>query len=361
MNPRRPQDNDGGGRKAVLADFFEQARDVYLQAERAFGGSLCRRFRVGGRLLALYFAGPALASRLTPALEHLAVPADGAMPEFTIFLWDSVSTGTRMPPPPWSARDYAGRGEVRGFGDDRFRLAFHPGSGILNMADTRAGIALYWIRDAGQVPYYESGAPLLPLLNWWLNGLGFQVVHAAAVGHPSGGILFIGKGGSGKSTAALSCCFRGGFLYAGDDYCLIEPGALRVHSLFNSAKLDWERLRMSFPQLEAAVSDSGRLDGEKPLVFLQRHWPQLINPVFPIRAVLIPRLTGRPPTTLTPAKPMDIAKALAPSTIFQLAAAGGDELRLIAELVRGSSGFFLELGTDLDAIGPVLSRLLEPE
>ena len=118
---------------------------------------------------------------------------------------------------------------------------------------------------------------------------------------------------------------------------------------------------MSFPQLEAAISNPSRWNGEKPLVFLQRHWPQLINPVFPIRAVLIPRLTGRPPTTLTPAKPIDIAKSLAPSTIFQLAAAGGDELRLIAELVRGSSGFFLELGTDLDAIGPVLSRLLEPE
>ena len=45
------------------------------------------------------FAGERLTRHLLPALEHLAV-ATGRVPQMTIHVWDSESTGVAMIPPP---------------------------------------------------------------------------------------------------------------------------------------------------------------------------------------------------------------------------------------------------------------------
>ena len=74
------------------------------------------------------FAFPVLVPIITPALEHSAAK-EGGTPALS--LWDSVSTGVKMPSPPWTTGHYLARGEVAGFNDGRIHTSFDMGSGFL--------------------------------------------------------------------------------------------------------------------------------------------------------------------------------------------------------------------------------------
>ena len=179
------------------ATFFKKAYQTFQQAEKLAGGPVNRFYTIAGYTIQLRFAGPALIPFITPALEHLTAEP-GSTPALTVCLWDSASTRTKMPPPPWSADDYIARGEVRGYNNDHIHTFFHVGAGALSMLDTRQDLALHWIRDARQLPYYESAAPLRAILHWWMRNHGCQLVHGGAVGTPLGGVLLAGRGGSGN-------------------------------------------------------------------------------------------------------------------------------------------------------------------
>lgn len=339
--------------------FFETVYQAFQQAEQVAGGSLDRFYSIGGYTTRLRFAGPALVPRITPALEHLATKPSSS-PMLTVCLWDSVSTSTQMPPPPWSADAYIGRGEVRGYNDGCIRTSFHIGANVLNVLNARLDLAVFWIRDAGQLPYYESGAPLRTILHWWLSNHGRQFVHAAAVGTAKGGVLLAGKGGSGKSTTALTC-LNSKLVYVSDDYCLLatDPHPY-VYSLYSSAKVDVDNIHR-FPHLAFAVSNADRLDAEKALLFLHEHCPDKVVTGFPIRAILLPHVTGRPGTTLTPASPIAGLTALAPSTIFQLSGAGHSAFQTMAKFVKQVPCYNLELGTEFRRIPDVILGLLSED
>jgi len=336
--------------------FFAVVYATFRRAEQAAGNAAEHFYSIGGHTIRLRFAGPALAPFISPALEHLAEQPNRAS-ELDVCLWDSVSTGVEMPPPPWSTDDYVARGEVRGYNDERIRTVFQLGPGILNMIDLARNAALFWIRDATAVPYYESGAPLRTILHWWMPAHGCHLVHAAAVGTPGGGVLLAGKGGTGKSTTALAC-LSSPLLYAGDDYVLVSAAPYPfVHSLYNSAKLDADHLQR-LPHLRPLISNAGRLDREKALIYLYRHRADQLTTGFPIRAILLPQVTGQPHTTLHEASPAASLAALAPSTIFQLPGAGREAFEQLAELVRQVPSYTLELGTELSQIPEVVLALL---
>lgn len=337
------------------ADYFETAHQAFLRAASAAGGFVDHHFRLVGHRLCLRFAGRALVPYLTPALAHLGCEPNSA-PELTACLWDSVSTGTTMPPPAWQPADHGPRGEIRGFNDARIQTAFQHGPNSLSMLDHDQGRALYWVRDSSQLPYYESGAPLRNILHWWLNRLGCQLFHGAAVGKPAGGVLLGGKGGSGKSTTALAC-LNSELSYAGDDYVVVDDQPKPfVWSLYNSAKLNADHVHR-LPFLVPRIHNRDSLASEKALLFLQRWFPEKLIPGFPIRALLLPRVTGLVETALRPLSPTACLAALAPSTIFQLPGAGHGAFQTVARLVQRVPSYVLELGTDLARIPGVISEL----
>ncbi len=204
------------------------------------------------------------------------------------------------------------------------------------------------------------------LFHWIMEDRSRALVHAAAVGRPHGGLLIVGRGGSGKSTTALACVGRG-LRYLSDDYCIVEPGdpAPRAHSLYSSAKLHHEQLRR-LPHLAGWVAD-GHPDGtdasaaeEKALLFVADHVPDddLIE-TFAIRAVVVPTITGRATTTFGPTSAGAALGALAPSSVLQAPGGGAQALALLAGLVRSRPSIELRLGTDVDDLGNHLTRLLD--
>ena len=337
------------------AGFFAAAHESWDRARTARGAE-DRDYRIGGYRVRLRFAGPALVPRMTPALGHLEVPA-GEPADLTVHLWDTASTGTPMPPPPWRDEDHGVRGEIRGYCSDRFRTVFSLGDHAFRMIDRTSNQALFWIADADRVPYYESGAPLRVVLHWWMAGRGRQLAHAAAVGSGHGGVLLAGRGGSGKSTSALACLLAG-MRYAGDDYVLVAPGREPfAHSLYSTAKLDREQVTR-FPALGPMVDNAHRLSSEKALVFLARHRPEALSAGFPLRAILLPRITGRPDTRIRPASRAASLAALAPTTVFQLPGHGTISFDALSDIARSLPAHWLDLGTDLETIPPAIEALL---
>lgn len=338
--------------------FFALAAES-LSTAQAATERIDRFYAFGDCTVCLSFAGPALVDRMTPAFEHLAV-APVASPDLTVGLWDSASTRTSMPSPPWTTDDYVGRGEIRGYNDERIRTAFHLGAGALSMLDLAQDRALYWVSDAARVPYYESGSPLRFILHWWMPSRGLRFVHSGAVGLANGGVLLAGKGGTGKSTTSLAC-LEGGLLYAGDDYVLVsadeEPW---VFGLYNTAKLDADHIKR-LPFLAPTISNAHRLETEKALVFVHRHFPDRVAAGFPLRAIVVPQITGRPETKLRAVSPAVGLRALATSTIFQLPGAGQGDLDALSRFVGKLPTYLLELGTVIPAIPQAILDLLTEE
>jgi hypothetical protein len=325
---------------------FERAVDL--------AGRRTHRYQIGSSSFQLEFAGPALEPYLALAFEHLA--ASGEMPDLHVFLWDAKSTGVAMPPPPW-IWGASVRNEV--YVGDRFKVVYNGDSGSLIMYDSDARQAIFWIREAENTPYYETGAPLLPAMHWWLESKNCQLVHAGAIAAEDGGVLLVGKGGSGKSTTALACMVEG-FEFASDDYCVLEPSdPVKVHSIYCSAKLAADS-RDRFPGLAAAIHNPDTFT-EKTLYLMRRIFPEQIAANFNLRAILLPRVAGTRETTVRPVSPALALRALAPSTMFQLAGAGGSVFHRLAAITRRMPCYEIAVGHDLGGIPVAIRALLQHE
>jgi len=341
---------------AITPQEFFPAVSARFDAAIQQTGVIEKRFRIGDQVAVFRFAGRALEELLTPALAHLEVPP-GAQPQLEIRFFDTYSTGVAPPPPPWGADSYGIRGEIDGFNDARFRTVYQPGSDILLMLDRRRSEALYWISDHRKLPYWERSFPGRTIFHWWLEELPLQPVHAAAVGLPEGGVLITGASGSGKSTSALAC-LDSDLLYAGDDYVLVRHSpSPHVYSLYGTAKVEVQNL-VRFPRMRDAVSNASRLESEKALVFLREFSPQKLITGFPLRAILVSRVTGRRDTELRRSTSAEGFRALAPTTLSHLPGAERQAFAKISALARSVPIYTLEAGTDLAQIPRIILDLL---
>ena len=347
--------------------FFQEIFEIFLHAERTSGVSLSRSYRIGGHVVHLRFAGSELHQILTPALAHHPAGGEEIRP-LTVCIWDDISTQTQMPPPPWtgyavyrptgdSQGIYTNRGDVRGFSNERILVAYNWDANSMTLLDKKLNLAMYWTHDARRLPSYEISAPLRTVLHWWLNQFGLQFVHSGAVGNSHGGVLLSGKGGVGKSTTSLAC-LNANLRYVSDDYCLVtadpEPYA---YSVYNTAKLHPSTIRQ-ISSVEPALSSKCYDDTDKAVLFLYPHFAEKIITGFPIRAILIPRITDNQATTVTHASPGDGLRALALSTMSQLAYAGQPSLAIMQKIVHQVPCYHLHLGADLSAIPHVITKLI---
>ncbi len=348
---------------------FQLFRAVFDQAAQT--GLQKRYFQIGDRSICLAFASEAMLDHIVPAFSHLET-SPVLSPELTVCIWDSASTKTALPGLlpvfmqmfQWYWHEYLdGRQNVRPLCSDRFLASLKLGADVLSLLDRKENVGLYWIDDEANLPYWEKSSPLQAILSWWLGSHQRQYVHAAAVGTPQGGVLIAAKGGSGKSTSALSC-LDSALSYVGDDYCLVSvdsspESSPRAYSLYCTAKLKGAADLKRLPHLAPFCSNRDRLTDEKAVFFLQEHFPEKIVSSFPLRALLVPRLTGKKETTITKTSGMHGLKALAPSTLFQLSGTGKSAMSTMASLSRQLPCYSLELGTEIKQIPQAILQLLQ--
>ncbi len=341
---------DGADRR--FAAFLE----AWQHAAEAAGTTIDRYIALAGHCVRLRFAGPALVPAMTSAFAHLPSPSGGS-PSLTVCLWDTASTGVGLPPGAGAIGQYVERTLPAAQPEGTLHLAVEgPDSGV-SMYDSTERVGILAVRDAAAVPFYDVAGPMKPILNWWMAGVGLQFLHAAAVGKPEGGVLIVGKSGSGKSTTALAC-LEAGLSYVGDDHCILtlEPEPF-AHTVYCSGKIRGHNLH-KVPGLESWVSNPERLETEKAVFWLNESHGDRLIPGFPVRAILVPTIRGLERPRLLRSSAATGLAALAPSTLLQMPGARAESLRAMRDLAARMPCYVLELSEDPLLVAGLLRDLL---
>jgi len=341
--------------------YFEALGAAFRTAAGSRNGVVARDYRIAGQPIHIRFAGTSLLPVLTPALAHLQDEPQDGPPDASalhILAWDQSAADAALPAPPWSWNQYMSRGEIGGLDPERFRAWYHLASGILSVIDMQSGRAVLWVRDARDLPIYVVAAPFRMILNAWLARSGLHFAHAAAVGSAAGGLLLAGAGGSGKSTTSLAC-LEAGMDFISDDYCIVgsQPDA-RAFSIYCSAKSD-EAMLQKLPGLAPSRQPRNDPAGEKALLLLHERFAERLAPSRRLLALLAPTVRDRPSSALQPIGALEAVRALAPTTMEQIAGPDASAWRTILSLARQLPCYRLELGRDVGSTPPLLSGLIE--
>lgn len=302
-------------------------------------------------------AGDAVLSRLSRAISHLE-QAEPVVPALTIHVWDSVSTGAGAPELPAIPVTDAAPKARYAYDDGRVLAAYQPSGGMLSVLDRQSGQAWFWIRDATRIPFLDQAEPLRLILHWWLGDRSVQLLHGGGVGTTAGGVLVTGRNGSGKSTATLAGLGRSRLRYAGDDYVAVslDPEPM-LFSVYGSGKLErGHATRLPHLFDDGAPTPS---EDEKTVVYVEERFGGSVIPEFPLRAVLLPRITDRARARLVRATGGEALAALAPTTLLQLHPPQPNALANMGRLVREVPVYALELGSDIASIPEAILGYLD--
>src|SRR5204863_5371283 len=112
----------------------------------------------------------------------------------------------------------------------------------------------------------------------------------------------------------------------------------------------------------AAAANAHSLDvDDKAVFYVHEVFPDHITAGFPLRAVLMPRITGERETKLVRVPSAMALAALAPSTLLQLHPPSDEGWAAMAQLVRRLDCLRIDLGSDIDAIPQTILRYLRDE
>jgi hypothetical protein len=317
-------------------------------------GMIEKHFRIHGHVFALRFAGSKMAGIMSRALNHLAVEKAGEA-SLTINCWDVAGSGVACPLPEWPASAFSGRGEIRGLDTPEMRIAYFKWLKLLNVYLPGSGVAYYCLPDAEAFPVQQLGSPALTIFSWWMETLGWQFIHAAAVGTEQGAVLVAGHGGAGKSTLAFSSLGTP-LRYISDDYCVVamDPSP-RVLALYNSGKLTEASLCL-LQHLRSKAANAEDRDREKAVFFIHEQFPgeQLLQA--PLKAIVAPHFNSFE-TSFSPIDWRQLITVLGDSTMRQLAGSGQRDFFRISRIVRSLPLYRLNHGLDSQATRESLLQL----
>ncbi len=321
---------------------------------------IIKNYIIAGKKVHLVFYSPILSEKMSHALEHHS-GFSGDQGDLTVHLWDSITTETKMMS-PWSKPEYSDRqtNAQNTIGDAHFLGVYLFGEETLNLYNKENKVAYFWTRDANVLPDWISAAPLRTLLHWFLSDYNIHLVHGGVVASGGNAILLGAKGGSGKSTTALSSLLSG-MDYLADDYVAIEIGEKNIaYSLYNSVKITPNTLNV-FPELSEKIWNKetvgGELDLGKAIVFMSKFFPKQMVEKSELVAICIPTIKNE--TKIVPASKLATMLALAPTILFQLPLASSSKMSDLKEIIATTPCYFLELGPEIRKVPEVLQDFLK--
>lgn len=325
--------------------FFNHLYAGYQAAAQASGSAAESLYRIGGKRVRIGYASQACVQTFAPALAHLCNGSDAISDlatDFTILVWDCVSTGAPVLNAPWSLADYLPSRMVRGYCDERFRtITFHD-QAVCLMIDQQARVGIYWRQNIAEVSAHERAAPFRELFCWWMITQQRFFVHGGAID----GVFLAGVGGVGKSTTALACLAQG-LAWAGEDYVLLATDEEAcAYSLYCTAKLSEFSLRL-LPRYRTSVMIPPTEESGKAILNLYPCYAEKIVSQVPLRAVVLPTVGEQSQSRLVPISGATVFRPLFSSTLMQLPSADPALLHGMANVLRKLPCYRLEIGRDL--------------
>ena len=334
--------------------FFDSAHQNFLASVSRIE-EIKKFYQLAGRIFCLKFAGNALVNLLTPALRHLEID-EAPDCDLCICIWDSDSTRTPPVEFPWPKGAYALRGEVLKYNNTRFHTVVDRTAKMLYCFDKERKMALCWSKDPKELPWWVRGSPLELILHWWMRTQGYQMTHAAAIGHSQGGVLLTGKSGAGKSTTSLAC-MKAGMQYVSEDYCaLSEAPEIWAYSIYNSAKITSKTLSF-FPELEKHIIIQ-HTPQDKALLFHHQFQPEKVLLACPLKAIISLHMEKTTDSWLESINATDAVGPLAASTLWQLTHVGPVALKHFKNMSEALPCYRLHLGSDLTQAPKLIETLL---
>lgn len=347
-------------RPTTALDFSEALED-FERSRRQHPTLLSEhRFRIAGQEVHLRVVGAKLAEEVAAPFAHLAVQSEihSEAPPSVLHIdaWHGAECGV-SPGFVHPASSLGPYGTVTASPDGSIVAEHRPHSGA--WLDRKARRIVAWVSDRESMHLDERARPFHRLLAVAMGDRDVQFAHAGLVATDGKGALFVGKGGSGKSTSSLTCLIEG-MDYLGDDFVGIssrEAGHHLGHSLYASAVVGLGHTAR-YPALAAAARPGYHPHETKSLVDLSKlRGGRLISQV-QIRAVVLPRVTDAERTSFRPAAPRDGLIALAPSSLMLVPGSHSKTLERLAALTSEVPCFWLDLGRDLGQTEPRLRELL---
>ena len=207
--------------------------------------------------------------------------------------------------------------------------------------------------------YLRSRHVMVNAFARWARANDKLLFHAAAVGTGGKGVLIAGRGGSGKSTFAISCLAEG-LDFVSDDYALISAsGPLRAMPLYTVVALR-EDMYQKFPRLgQPILEEDGSFRGGKPQFQVPR---ERFSASLDIRAILIPKIAGDAEPSIAPVPPGRVMTQLIHSTITQIESRRDTALiQQMAQRLSGLPVYEMSMSTDLTKNPAFLRSFIEKE
>lgn len=347
---------------APRANDFTRITATFEDARRRAGTRHEAVYSMAGALVRMNIAGSELAQGVDQALAHLRCDDSAEPPGLTIDLWDAQATGVAAvvldDDRPDSQTWRIGQGTVTASPDSRFIR--HMLDRTVVCLDRKAQRIVGWYASAADVSLHQRGKPLQMLLAVWASDRGLVAVHAACIARKGAGVLLPGRSGAGKSTAALAC-LHAGFDSLGDDWIgigAVAHGAAPAYGLYSSTYLQPVHATR-FPRITSRIVAPNDPDTEKALLFLTDAFPRQMRGDTTLRALALPRIIAGTAAHVRPAAKRDALLTLIPSTVFEMyprvGRAGIDRL---TQLVEELPAYWLEMGSDLDAIPRCVGEIL---
>lgn len=322
-------------------------------------------YTLAGASVHMRIVGASLAEVIDRPFRHLSTAEDVGNPCLTIDLWDECTTGVSCPHGVRELEQEAWTGGKEDFAltvgaaEDRFVGHLRPGTHV--WIDRETAHVIGWVGDGARLAVQHRGKPLhFPVL-LWLADRRIPVVHAALASHRGQGALFVGKGGTGKTTAALACLF-GGLDFLGDDYIGLQWAGNDLfvgHSLYDSVWLTADGAAR-FPHLARYAEPPERLDdGVRRLVHMFDVAPDKLKRSAEIRAVVVTGLCDEASCSIRPVPKATALLALAPSSMLQLPVSGPVLLERVSQLVEHVPSYQLDVGRGVATLPLTVRELLD--
>ncbi|MFQ5893809.1 MAG: hypothetical protein ACE5H5_05800 [Nitrospinota bacterium] len=241
-------------------------------------------------------------------------------------------------------------------------FSFHTKDGSVLEADVAAGRAWGHLSETLlEAPRYTFTDLLMAPLMEMLKQRGFYGLHAAALAKEEAGYLFPGGAESGKTTIALSLVKRE-FRYLADDKVLLrkEDGDIAALAFTRRFNID--------PDIGRHYQELRFLKDLEPLPGIEKR-PYDISRVYPNAFVSSCRPTFLIHLERTEASRSEIARLSSHESFTRLLhqtilsfhrPVAAQQLKLFADLARGTKSYLLHLGDDLYGAPERLLDLLPP-